>query len=376
LKRIIFLVFIFTLISFRTSAEDLSLSAKSAILIETSTKNVLYEKNAYIKMPMASTTKIMTAICALENLETKKVIKVDDGAVGIEGSSIYLAKDEEITIEDLIYGMMLSSGNDAATALAIEARGSVEDFSSLMNETAKRIGAKDTNFKNACGLYEDQHYTTAYDLALITAYGLKNEDFAKIVSTKEKNISNGNKGYPRVLKNHNRLLRLYDGCTGVKTGYTKKCGRCLVTSAKRDGVELVCVTLNAPDDWNDHIKLLDKGFSMAKKITVAESGEYFCTLDAPNSMEGKAEIVFERGLSYIDFGDGKSPEIKYDLPKEAMPSLKKGEVIGEAYLYAGGELVERTSLLASSSLSPIPPKPFMKVFEDYIKCFLGLYIGG
>lgn len=376
MKKIFFLAVVFMLVSNSVSAKDATVSAKSAILIETSTKNVLYEKNAYTKMPMASTTKIMTAICALENLESKKVIKVDDGAVGIEGSSIYLSKDEEITIEDLIYGMMLSSGNDAATALAFEARGSVEKFSHLMNETAKRIGAKDTNFKNACGLYEDQHYTTAYDLALITAYGLKNEDFAKIVSTKEKNISNGEKGYPRVLKNHNRLLRLYDGCTGVKTGYTKKCGRCLVTSAKRDGVELVCVTLNAPDDWNDHMKLLDKGFSMTKRITVAESGDYFCTLDAPKSMEGKAEVVFERELSYVDFDNGKSPEIKYDLPKETMPSLKKGEVIGEAHLYVGGELVESTNLISSASLCPIPSKPFIKVFEDYIKCFLGLYIGG
>ena len=355
-------------------AEGVQLSAKSAVLIETSTKKVLYEKNAYAQMPMASTTKIMTAICALENLEPQKVIKVAPEAVGIEGSSIYLAKDEEISIEDLTYGMMLASGNDAATALAIEARGSVENFARLMNETAKRIGAKSTNFKNACGLYEDEHYTTAYDLALITAYGLKNPEFAKIVSTREKNISNGDKGYPRVLKNHNRLLGLYEWCTGVKTGYTKKCGRCLVTSAEKDGMELVCVTLNAPDDWNDHIKLLDMGFSMTKRKIVAEKGDYFCTLNSPMSIEGKVKAVFEDGLSFIDFDGTGNAEIKYDLPKEIMPSVRQGEKIGEVKLYVDGQFAGSSNLIAASSLSSIPPDPFFKVFKKYLKCFFGLYI--
>lgn len=355
-------------------ADDIQISAKSAILIETSTGKVLYEKNAYSRMPMASTTKIMTAICALENLDSEKVIKVADEAVGIEGSSIYLSKDEEICVGDLIYGMMLASGNDAATALAIEARGSVEEFANLMNETAKRIGAKNTNFKNACGLYEDEHYTTAYDLALICTYGLKNPEFSEIVSTYEKNISNGDKGYPRVLKNHNRLLRLYDGCTGVKTGYTKKCGRCLVTSAKRDGVELVCVTLNAPDDWNDHMKLLDMGFSVTKNKRVAQEGDYFCTIDAPQSAQGRMKAVFEDSLSYVDFEGEENTELKFDLPKEFAPPVKIGEKIGEARLYVNGELVAVSNIISETALSSVPPEPFSKVFKKYLKCFFGLYI--
>ncbi len=375
MKKIIFFVLILSVFSNQAMAEDISVSAKSAILIETSNNRILYEKNAYAQMPMASTTKIMTAICALENLDYQKVIRVSDEAVGIEGSSIYLSKDEEISIEDLIYGMMLASGNDAATALAIEARGSVENFSHLMNETAKRIGAKSTNFKNACGLYEDEHYTTAFDLALITAYGLKNPVFSKIVDTKDKNISNGDKGYPRVLKNHNRLLGIYDGCTGVKTGYTKKCGRCLVTSAKRDGVELVCVTLNAPDDWNDHMKLLDAGFSMTKKKNVAEDGGYFCTISSPQSVERSMKVVFEKSLSYVDFEGEENTELKFDLPKEVMPPVKVGEKIGEARLYVDGEFVAASNLVSETELSPVPPEPFSKVFKKYLKCFFGLYIG-
>lgn len=256
---------IFLVISFGTfRAYALNISAASAVLINSQTGNAVYEKNADKKMPMASTTKIMTAICAIENTNTNMPVKIDSRAAGIEGSSIYLSAGEVISIKELLYGMMLNSGNDAATALAIATSGSVEEFSLLMNKTARRIGAVSTHFVNPSGLYDENHYTTARDLARITAYAMKNPLFRHIVSTRELKISSNAEGGVRYLKNHNKLLWQYDGCTGVKTGYTKKCGRCLVSSCKKTGTELIAVTLNAPDDWRDHKALFDYGFSSVK----------------------------------------------------------------------------------------------------------------
>ena len=375
LKKIFVILSLLLIGTIPLKAGAMNVSAQSAVLIENSTGRILFEKNAYSKMPMASTTKIMTAICAIENLDTEKLIVVDDRAVGIEGSSIYLAKNEEITVLDLLYGMMLNSGNDAATALAIEARGSVEDFARLMTDTAQRIGAKSTQFTNACGLYEDNHYTTAYDLALITSYGLKNELFARIVSTDEKTISNGEKGYPRVLKNHNKLLRMYEGCIGVKTGYTKKCGRCLVSSAERDAVSLTCVTLNAPDDWNDHINMLDYGFSKVKKRHLASAGDYCRTVTVSGSDEKECKILFKDSLSFIDFGTESKTEIKYDLQKSLKAPIKKGEKVGEAHVFLEGDIVASSDLVAEGEALATPKKTFLSAFSDNIKWFLGLYNG-
>lgn len=260
MKKIIFVLCFIIAFSFPAKAQALSVSAASAILIDAQTGKVIYEKNADRKMPMASTTKIMTAICTLENINSNVPITVDSAATGIEGSSIYLRAGERITIKELLCGMLLNSGNDAATALALEVGGTVEGFAKIMNKTAKKIGAASSNFTNPSGLYEENHYTTARDLAKIAAFAIKNPLISWMVSTKEMKISNGEKSGSRFLKNHNKLLWQYEGCTGIKTGYTKKCGRCLVSSAKRNGKELIAVTLNAPDDWRDHRVLFDYGF--------------------------------------------------------------------------------------------------------------------
>jgi len=241
-------------------AKAISLSAASAILIDSATGKVIYEKNADRKMPMASTTKIMTAICTLDNINSNVPIIVNSDAAGIEGSSIYLKAGERITIKELLCGMLLNSGNDAATALALEVGGSIDAFAKIMNKTARKIGALSSNFTNPSGLYEDNHYTTARDLAKIAAFAMENPLIRWMVSSKEMKISNGENKGGRFLKNHNKLLWQYEGCTGIKTGYTKKCGRCLVSAAKRNGRELIAVTLNAPDDWRDHRVLFDYGF--------------------------------------------------------------------------------------------------------------------
>jgi len=351
-----------------------NVSAKSAIVIENSTGRVLYEKNAHTRMPMASTTKIMTAICALENSDPDTLITVNDAAVGIEGSSIYLAKDEKITIRDLLYGMMLNSGNDAATALACEVSGSVEEFAKLMNKTAENIGAHDTNFVNACGLYEDEHYTTAADLALITAYGLKNPVFAQIVSTYQTKISNGDKDYPRSLKNHNKLLRRYDGCIGVKTGYTKKCGRCLVSSAFRDGITLTCVTLNAPDDWNDHTALLDYGFSRCAWVSVANEDDYCTTVKVAGGTRGDVSVSFKEALGFVSIdGVDDDVSVSYDFMPKLKAPLNEGQSEGVASLYVGGALCAKSELVCAQAV-PLPPKKsYGELLAYSIKSFFALY---
>jgi D-alanyl-D-alanine carboxypeptidase len=211
----------------------------------------------------------MTAVVIIESCDLDAVVNIPSEAVGIEGSSIYLCANEQLNVRQLLYALLLSSANDAATALAIFASGSVEKFASKMNTTAERLGMSDSHFDNPHGLDSKDHYTTARDLARLTSYALTLGEFRDIVSTYKESIPSANGQEARVLINHNKLLKMYDGCIGVKTGFTKKSGRCLVSAAKRNGITLIAVTLNASDDWNDHIKMLDHGFQnfSLKKLT-------------------------------------------------------------------------------------------------------------
>lgn len=247
------------------SADGVSVSAKSAALYDPASKSFLYTKNADMQLPMASTTKIMTALVAIENADLDKSVSISDDAIGTEGSSLYLKRGETMTMKDLLMGLMLRSANDAAAAIAYEISGSIEAFAEKMNEKATQIGALNTNFTNPHGLDNPSHYTTAKDLAIITAEALSNKTFLNIVSTKKHIIKNSD-GEARLLTNHNKLLNLYDGAIGVKTGFTKKSGRCLVGAAERDGTRLISVTINAPDDWNDHKALFDYGFFKLKSV--------------------------------------------------------------------------------------------------------------
>ena len=352
-----------------------SVSAEAAIVIESSTGRVIYNKNAHRRLPMASTTKIMTAICAIENTKPDTLITVNDAAVGIEGSSVYLAKNEKITIIDLVYAMMLNSGNDAATALAYEVSGSVESFADLMNKTAQSIGAKDTHFTNPSGLYEEDHYTTASDLALISAYALENPLFASIVSTREKTITNGEKDYPRKLRNHNRLLSSYDGCIGVKTGYTKKCGRCLVSSAFRDGVKLICVTLNAPNDWQDHTSLLDYGFSRCKSIVIANQDDYCRTISVGKYNPQKVRVKFKDALTFVtEEGKTNDVSISYSFKNNLTLPITEGESVGKASLYADGILCSESELVCAQSVAYIDERGFYETFFSNFKTFFNFQI--
>ncbi len=242
-----------------------SASAGAEIAMELTTRTVLTESNADKRMPMASTTKIMTAIIIAEDCNLDEEITVPDAAVGVEGSSIYLKKDERIDVRDLLYGLMLRSGNDSAVALAIHHSGSVENFVTVMNERAKRIGADNTNFKNPSGLPDDEHYTTARDLCNIACYAMNNEIFREVVSSKS------HVGKFRSFENKNKMLYRYEGANGVKTGYTLKAGRCLVSSAERDGMDVVTVVLNCYDMYERSSAILDQCFYAYKLLELNEN---------------------------------------------------------------------------------------------------------
>ena len=314
-----------------SNAYALDLSARSAVVIDRLSGKVIYAKNAESKMSMASTTKIMTAICALENGNLSDVVKVHPSAVGVEGSSMYLGHGEEITLENLVYGLMLASGNDAAVAIAMHISGSVDEFAKLMNQTANKIGAVNTQFKNPNGLDAEGHYTTAHDLALITRYGLENVNgFADIVKTYEKKMPWQGKDYDRVLHNHNKLLRIYEGCDGVKTGFTKKSGRCLVSSATRDNLGVIAVTLNAPNDWDDHAKMLDYAFQSYSVKKVITKGEYIGTVNVARGMDDKVSLIAGEDV-YATVKNGENPDVKieYDIPTEIKAPVGFEKIAGK-----------------------------------------------
>lgn len=237
-----------------------------AVVIEQTSGRVLYRQNPYARLYPASTTKILTALCVLNALSLDHKITVPKKAVGIEGSSIYLREGETLTVEELLLGLMLRSGNDAAVALALAVSPSIEEFASLMNRTASECGATDSNFVNPHGLHDDNHYTTALDLALITARAYENAEFRRIAATRYAKISGVEED--RHIANKNKMLYLFDGANGVKTGFTKKSGRCLVSSAVRDGMQLICVVLNHPNMWNDSISMLENAFANFKMTPV------------------------------------------------------------------------------------------------------------
>ena len=266
------LVFSLSLLTFcplRVNAEEPatpSVSAESAVLIEAQSGNVIYSKNTDQRLPMASTTKIITALTALSQAHPDTVITANADAVGVEGSSIYLVEGEALTLEQLLYALLLESANDAAVAIAIGVSGSVEAFAEQMNLLADVLGLQDTHFVNPHGLDHEDHYTTASELAKLTRYALQNELIREIVGTRKTTIPHPGEVGTRLLVNHNKLLRLYEDCIGVKTGFTKRSGRCLVSAAERDGVTLIAVTLNAPNDWNDHTAMLDYGFAKYESV--------------------------------------------------------------------------------------------------------------
>lgn len=241
---------------------EIASSAQSMALVDGDTGELIYSKNRDARREPASTTKICTAITVLENCTNLDLpIPIPNEAVGVEGSSLYLERGEMLSVRDLLYGLMLQSGNDCAVALAIIVGDSVEGFVKLMNETAEKAGATNTNFVNPHGLHHDEHYTTAHDLCKISYYAMQNETFREIVSTKRHTTPYHDREYCRNFPNKNKILFNYFGGNGIKTGYTRAAGRCLVSSATRDGKTYICTVLNCGDMWEESMRLLDRAFS-------------------------------------------------------------------------------------------------------------------
>lgn len=243
-----------------------SVSAESAILIDADTRKVLFSKNSEEVRPVASLTKIMSTILTLEAGDLERKFRVDNKAIHVEGTSMGLKENYIVTRRVLCCGMMLPSGNDAANAAAVSVSGKISEFVKLMNKKAKQIGMKNTSYANPHGLDQKGHVSTAYDMALLTAYALSNEEFRTICSSKTIAVEFGEPPHKRTLSNNNKMLWGYEGCIGVKTGFTDNARRCLITAAEKDGRTLIAVTLNAPDDWNDHTKMLDYGFAITEII--------------------------------------------------------------------------------------------------------------
>lgn len=340
----------FSLFTIFISSEGIpSVSAKSAALYEPETSHFIFSKNSENQLPMASTTKIMTALLALELLDPEEIIQVDDRAIGIEGSSIYLKNGESLTALDLIYSVILQSANDAAAALAYRISGEIADFANLMNERADALGLKNTHFTNPHGLDDCDHYTTAHDLAIISAEALKNENFKKISSTYKKEIKSSET--VRTLVNHNKMLKKYPDCIGVKTGFTKKSGRCLVSAAERNGLTLIGVTINAPDDWNDHTKMLDYGYSLIEAKMLAVKGEFSYKIPVINGTEGFVTVSNKDEVKRIFAKNDSSFEISIKMSRYFSAPINKGDILGKVIFTKDGAVISEVDLIAENDVS-------------------------
>lgn len=301
--------------------------AKASSLYSPDTDTFILSKNIGMQLPMASTTKIMTALLAIENLDMNELVTVPGEAVGIEGSSLYLNKGDQLTVKDLVYSLLLQSANDAAVVLALKTSGSIEEFANLMTARAYELGATDTSFENPHGLDSDNHYTTAHDLAIISAAALKNDTFRKITSTYKYSFRMGDN--TRTVVNHNKLLKMYDGCIGVKTGYTQRCGRCLVSAASRDGITLVAVTLSDPDDWIDHKNMLDYGFEVLKSEETAKLANIPDTLPVISADKDSLKIGLRDSDKYtVTYKTDNNLHADLKLPQYITKSVKAGDTVG------------------------------------------------
>ena len=355
-KLICFAVSFCLLSSFGASA--LETSAKAAAVINADTGEIIYAENADERLPMASTTKIMTALLLCENADMEKEITVTAQMLKVEGSSMGLMPGDRVTYRDLLYGMMLASGNDAANVTAVSLAGTTEKFAEMMNKRAAELGLTQTHFVTPSGLDADGHCTTARELALLAAAALENNDFAKAAASESAVLNYGNPPYRRVLKNHNKILRLFDGAIGVKTGFTKKSGRCLVTAARRDGKTAVAVTLNDPNDWQDHTALLEYGLNSIEQTRFSPPVTGYAI---PVIGSDTQEIqIFIEPLT-VNTTKTQSIGCKIDLPHFVYAPIAKGDVIGTVVYTFENEEIARIELTAPLSISTADaPEPFLK----------------
>jgi D-alanyl-D-alanine carboxypeptidase (penicillin-binding protein 5/6) len=323
-------------------AIDMDVPASAAIMVEQQSGRVLYSKDSDAPRPMASTTKIMTALLVLEECDLSDVVDIDRRMSGIEGSSMYLEVGERLTVEELLYGLMMRSGNDAAIALAIHAGGSLEDFVQMMNERALEMGLENTSFANPHGLHHENHYTTAYELAMIAREAMEHEVFREIIITDKKVVSWEGHEWDRVLSNKNKILSLIEGGNGIKTGYTRAAGRCLVSSAFQDGMQLIAVTLNCPDDFSISAKLLQRGFDEYSLVTLAEKG---AVLGQVKTDVGTANVIAGSEIA-LPMKAGEQLSYSIEIPASIRGSYEKGAVVGWLDIFSAEEEIAREIIVS------------------------------
>lgn len=322
-----------------TGHASANISAHAAAVIDVESGRVLFEKNGMDRLRIASLTKIMTSIVAIEEGKLNEVVTTPDIAVGTEGSSIYLRKDEKLTLEQLLYGLMLRSGNDAAVAIAHHVGGSVEGFVRLMNEKVEYLGLEQTHFTNPHGLDTKYGpYSTAVEMAQISRYALQNEMFRQIVSTKKIDIPQAGEKWDRKLINKNKMLRYYKHADGVKTGYTRLAKRCLVSSASKDGRQIAVVSLNAPNDWADHTKLLDYGFENFQRTKIIGKHEKV----------SEEENLITFNSFYYPLKEGEWKHIRKEVVMEkGYRDMLLGGIAGYLHIYLEDKLIGKIALLYS-----------------------------
>ena len=323
------------------------ISAQKAVVLDAETGRTLFEKDPDTRSLIASTTKIMTALVVCEHCNVLDRMRIPKEAVGIEGSSMYLKEGEVLTIQELLYGLMLQSGNDAAVALAIYCGGTVEGFAQLMNDKAHQLGLINTHFVNPHGLDAPDHYSTANDLAELASYAMQNPVFATTVSAKTVRVGQ------RVLTNHNKLLWQYEGADGVKTGYTKKAGRILVSSAMQDGRRLTAVTINAPDDWNDHKHLLDEGFDRYEVRRIISKGETLGFIEVAGGMSGYAELVADGDFSF-PLAKDETVTLVFSKPGFVYAPVVAGTSAGVVHICLEDNVVGTCSLVYGQTVEQVP----------------------
>ena len=310
-------------------------SAASAVVM-TGDGQLLYERNGQTRALVASTTKLMTAIVVLENTQLNELVDIRPEYCDIEGSSMYLKAGERYTVKELLLGLLLESGNDAACALACHTAGSLERFVRLMNEKASELGMAGSSFANPHGLDAQGHYSTALDMAKLMCYCMQNESFCQLCGTKSCNV------HGQTLVNHNRLLDLCPGCVGGKTGYTISAGRCLVSCCERKGLRLICVTLSAPDDWNDHMALYDWAYSRFTLKDVMEGQQFFVPV-----VSGTVEtvrLVPEKSIELYT-GSGRQISLRAEMPRFVFAPVNKGETGGQIWVIINGKIIDGCGLV-------------------------------
>lgn len=350
-----------------SNASEISVSAESAVVLNADTGEILYSKNPYEKRGMASTTKIMTSLVALEYGNLTDTVKAKLSDVTVEGTSIGLKEGDEVSLETLVAGMLLESGNDAANVTATMIGGSKEKFSQLMNKKAKELGMLSTNFKNPSGLTEEGHYSTAYDMALLASETIKNQKFRELCSTRSYKATYGTPQYQRTFYNHNKFLSIFEGALGIKTGFTKASGRCLVTAAERDGVTLVAVTLNARDDWNDHVKMMEYAFGILE-IKTADFDAAGIKVSVVGSQKKQVSVKLSSPLSFASTKDFKDYETVVYVKPFLYAGVNEGDYVGWVELKNKDGKVITSSYLVSAETAKADSDEFQNVtvFQKFI----------